>query len=95
MSLTILGKGIGYLWFGLMPVKPRLPDGWEYYEDANDWLLAKSPDGKWWFVGTDEAARCKWAGVWDKIRTLPNLLKGEHPFRIGTQYSDSRERITL
>lgn len=93
MSVLIRNPGFHY---GLKPLKPKLPAGWEYYQDATTWLLAKSPDGKWWFAGGPTLIRCKFATVWDVIRTFPNRFRRwGRGFHYGDRYADTKETYTL
>lgn len=96
MSLTIIQRH-PYCWYGLNPGKPILPKGWRYFERENDWLLAQSPDGEYWFAGETHLCRLRFATEWDVIRTQIRswFNKWATPFEEGDIYSDARETIEI
>lgn len=38
--------------YGVTDAKPILPEGLQYIEEPQSWLLAKSPDGKHYYVSS-------------------------------------------
>ena len=92
MAMIQVGERFFY---GAGLLKPRLPAGWKYIESRREWLIAESPKGDQYFV-TAEALYPRRTATWkDVARTLPNLLRGGKPMKIGRAFVDMRVRLPI
>lgn len=83
--VTLIPKS-GFL-FGIVESKPTLPEGFEFVEAADSFLMATGPDGREWFVQEKRLVRCGRGGD-DKDNSGGKLKQG-------AKYCDDREMIDL
>lgn len=86
-------SNVSTLGWGEYTALPSLPDGWQWRQRQNEWLLAKDNVGLWYFVhflpdGNMRFELRRKAGLWDWLRTGGTL-------RIGTIYGDPRYTILI
>lgn len=76
---------------GLFTALPDLPRGWFWIQSPHDWLIARAPDGKEFFVdlhadGKFTLSLRATAGWWDWLRTFGALKVGDLYVDRGFQY---------
>jgi len=83
---TFTSGSLGVVWGVPASLKP-LPDGWEYISDPENFLRAKSPDGRLWLVVAQGVVRIRIATTEDERRS--RLLRAGH------EYIDETEKLTF